>query len=36
MLDPYRAKLVQSVVATLRKLRGQKLAKAGEVEIDVV
>jgi len=36
MLGPYRAKLAQSVVATLRKLRGQKLAKAGEVEIDVI
>jgi hypothetical protein len=36
MLGPYRAKLAQSVVATLRKLRGQKLAKAGDVEIDVI
>ena len=35
MLGPYQAKLAQSVVATLRRLRGQKLAKAGEVEIDV-
>jgi hypothetical protein len=34
-LGPYRAKLAQSVVAALRKLRGQKLANAGKVEIDV-
>jgi hypothetical protein len=34
-LGPYNAKLARSVVAALRKLSGQKLAKAGEVEIDV-
>jgi hypothetical protein len=34
-LGPYRAKLARSVVAALRKLRGQRLAKAGEVEIEV-
>jgi hypothetical protein len=32
---PYSAKLARSVVAALRKLRGQKLAEAGEVEIEV-
>ncbi len=35
MLGPYRPRLAQSVLATLRKLRGQRLAQAGEVEIDV-
>jgi hypothetical protein len=34
-LGPYRAKLALSVVAALRKLRGQKLANAGKIEIDV-
>jgi hypothetical protein len=32
---PYSAKLARSVVAALRKLRGQKLAEAGEVEIEI-